>query len=43
MRIAPRAGAARKIVLAVYVIVVLFALVLFFEFVVNRRLLPANF
>ena len=43
MRIAPREGVARKAVIAVYLVVLAVALLLFFEFVVNRHLLPSNF
>src|SRR5207249_669186 len=43
MRLAPRARPARLAVFTVYAAVAAVLLILFFEFVVNRKLLPSNF
>lgn len=43
MKLLPPRGLARFLAAAAYVVIVLAALVLVFEFVVNQRLLPANF
>ena len=43
MKVLPRTGFPRHAVLFLYVVVIVIALLLFFEFVVNRKLLPSNF
>jgi hypothetical protein len=43
MKVLPRSGFPRHAVLFIYVVVVMIALLLLFEFVVNRKLLPSNF
>ena len=42
MRLLPRRGMARAAIVAVYLVVVVVALILFFEFVMNRHVLPSN-
>ena len=43
MKLLPQRSRARTAVILIYVVVVLIALIAVFEFVVNRRLLPANY